>query len=466
METDIRALKAQKNNVALILIILLQLQGVVTLLSGGKGAIGFDVVSMITFIAIFVMIYIYQSEIFIKYLWFFIVSAWGVFAVYMLENGDILLRGQPSTHYGSLPIYVLGWEVFWAVIAWKEICRKRKLASESSKQNYSEILPRKTEVHTLKIISYLAVALMAVCFLCIANKPYFIYGIDRFQYNQSIMPQFVSNCMLILYAIIPIPIMLRKEKKWIPIVYCTLFLLLNAWCGEKFTGLIIIFYFIILSINPSFISKKVSRNIKKLIVLVGCIIVALLILVTVQQFVLGLGVDDISNYFENRIAAQGEVWWLMYAKEAGQGMHLDELSDELTILIHQPSGEMSGYYFGIYKMMKLFMRSDWVKYALEYGARATESTRATFFYYGKVPGLILGQVLLALILYYLVNKILESCNNRRWFQACLFMYIMRSAITASIMSDFQLLTTKKMILVYIILFFIRNRRIVIRGSSE
>lgn len=461
MVDDFKLVKKQKQNIAFLLIALLLSQIVIMLFAMGKGTKGCDIASLICFFSTFLVIYAYQPEIFLKYLWHIIVSIWGVIAVYMLENGSVLLRGKTSTHYGSLPTYVLGWLVFWETIVWMEICKKKRYASKQTSPNYNEILPNPSDIRTLKYISCAAIGLICLCFISVANKPYFIYGIDRFQYGQTIMPKIVSDCMLILYAITPVPIMLRKESKWIPITYCTLFILLNAWCGEKFTGLIVIFYYIILATNPLFISKMLSKYIKKIIITIGGVILALLILVVIQQFVLGLKISDISNYFENRIAAQGEVWWLMFAQDATRGMHWDEISDEIDVLINQPKGEMPEYYFGIYKMMKLFLYSDWVKYALNYGARATESTRATFFYYGKIPGLIIGQVLLAILLFFLVNKILESCNNRRWVQACLYMYIMRSAITASIMSDFQLLTTKKMILVYLVLLVVGSRKVVL-----
>ena len=148
----------------------------------------------------------------------------------------------------------------------------------------------------------------------------------------------------------------------------------------------------------------------------------------------------------------------MYSKDASSGMHLKEISDEINVLVNQPSGEMSDYYFGIYKMMKLFMKSDWVKYALANGVRATESTRVTFYYYGKIPGIIIGQAILAIFIFYVVNKIVVNSNQRKWILACGYMYLFKSLITVSIMSDFQLLTTTKMILVYIVLFVFSNKK--------
>lgn len=441
----------QKRNILFLLYLFIFIQVTILLFAERKGSVVADIISLITYAFMIILIYYYESEILLKYLWLIIISVWGIVAVFMLENGSVLLRGKHSIHQGSFPVYCFGWLLFWATILWKEISRKVKLSNKSIYVNYTEINVPKSDIQVLKTISYIAIIWTSICFLSVINRPYFLYRIDRFQYRQNLMPWIVSGSMTILYALLPIPIMLRKENKKIPIIYCSIFVLLNVWCGEKFTGLIVIFYFIVLSINPSYVTRQVSKYIKKILVVVGITVCILLIVVGVQQLTLGMSIDNIGNYFKDRIAAQGELWWLMYSEDVDAGMHFNELGDEIDILIHQPEGEMSDYYFGIYKLMKLFMNPEWVTYALANGVRATESTRATFFYYGKMPGLIIGQFLLALLLYFIVNKVIEVCNKRNWIHACLYIHVLRIAITAAIMSDFQLLTTKRITAVYLMI---------------
>ena len=154
------------------------------------------------------LIYIYQPEIFLKYLWFIIISIWGIVAVFILENGSVALRGKVSYHYGSFPIYSLSWIVFWGVIIIKEINKRVSDIKYEKNYNYNEIVPSKITIKNLKLISYCAIVWMLICFISIINKPYFLYGIDRFQYNKEFMPQIVSKSMQFLYALIPIPLML------------------------------------------------------------------------------------------------------------------------------------------------------------------------------------------------------------------------------------------------------------------
>lgn len=440
-----------KSKEILVLLCVCFVQILISGFSWVKGNIVYDICSVISMIAIAFLIYLYQPEIFLKYLWFVIISIWGIVSVFILENGAVVLRGKSSFHYGSLPTYCLGWCVFWATIIIKELRYKIKYMKDDTIKNFDEFNPSDTTMKNIKILAYIAIAWMIICFISIVNKPYFIYGIDRFQYAREFMPQLVSKSMIFLYTLIPIILMIRKKEKKITYIYCGIFTLLNIWCGEKFSGLIILFYFIILAISPVCISEKMIYKTKKTIKIIALALVFLIGIVILQQLVLGLKTSELLEYFQKRIAAQGELWWLMYRGDATGGTHFNEMMDEISILVNQPNGQMSEYNFGIYKLMKLFMNSDWVKYALSRGIRATESTRASFFYYGKIPGLIIGQVLLALLVSFIVNKIIVNCNKRRIVSACGCMYIFKYVITASIMSDFQLLTTKKIILVYIVM---------------
>ena len=253
-------LYTQRKKIILIIICAFISQLILIGLAGIKGNIVYDVLSILLITVIMIFIYLYQPEIFIKYLWFIIISIWGIVAVFILENGSVALRGKVSYHYGSFPIYSLSWIVFWGVIIIKEINKRVSDIKYEKNYNYNEIVPSEITIKNLKLISYCAIVWMLICFISIINKPYFLYGIDRFQYNKEFMPQIVSKSMQFLYVLIPIPLMLRKEDKKLAYIYCGVFTLLNFWCGEKFTGLIIIFYFVMLVINPVYISEKIYKE--------------------------------------------------------------------------------------------------------------------------------------------------------------------------------------------------------------
>jgi len=433
----------------------------------GFNSIIADVLSTVLYFYLLYSIFRFQSEVLLKYLWFVIFSTWTVFALLLLENGNIYLRGNYSKHYGSLPTYIMGWIIFYITINILESRNKKKISKYAGNVNYNDRFVTKEQIRTLTWISAIALSVLLICFLGIIDKPYFLLSIDRFEYSRSILPSYISLLLPWLYAVIPLVIMIRKEKKWLSITYLVLLFLLCYWMGEKFTGLMVIIYFLIISLNPAYIGKDMAKKIRKIVIISVISILGLLIIVYMQQVILDqVSPEQFVRYLGDRIAAQGELWWLTYAQDKDAGMHIGEIFDEIKVLIFQASGDMVDYNFGIYKLMKKFMNTQWVYFALQNGVRATESTRATFFYYGKHAGLILGQTGLAALIYFIVNRCVKACNKRNWIEAVLYMYIMRLMITATMMSDFQLLTQKKVILIYILLIFIRNKRLVLRSHHR
>lgn len=433
----------------------------------GFNSIYCDILSIVLYSAMLYTIYRKDTLIISKYLLFVVMSTWSVVAVFFLENGDVVLRGKHSEHFGSLTVYVLGWLVFYFVIVFYELAYQKK----AKKINYT-IQTRDFSQRTWKILTYiscLAIILVTGCFLSVCTKPYFLLGIDRFAYSQGgYLSSFVSNMEIWLFALVPVVLIQRKRKKWIPISYLLIFALLLIWIGEKFTGLIILVYFMLLSINPVYVSAQLSNKVKKLLKTFVMIVLGLIITVYINQVAInGVDFSGFLNYFGDRVAAQGELWWLTYEQDYNKGIHLDEIGDELDVLINQPkTSEMSTYDFGIYKLMKKFMKSDWVTYALGINVRATESTRAEFFYYGKTGGLIVGQALLALLICLVVNMTIKQCNKGNWVAIICSMYVLRTVSNASLMSDFQLLTTKRIILVYIIILLSTHFKFKLRTKSS
>lgn len=411
-----------------------------------------DLISLLIYFGVLYSIYRKEPQIISKFLFYVIMSSWSVIAVFFLENGNVILRGKRSQHFGSLTVYMFGWLVFYFVIVLYEIITENKRKQIDSKIGSRFIL--NSEWKTLTYVSYVALLLVVVCFLSVCTKPYFLLGIDRFAYSQAgYISAFVGRLQIWLFALIPVVLLQRKRKKWIPIVYLLIFGLLLFWIGEKFTGLIIMIYFVLLSLNPVRVSEQMSKKMRKILKLFAVFVFGLLITVYINQVAInGYNFSGFINYFGDRIAAQGELWWLTYEQDHNSGVHLDEIGDELNVLIHQPkTAEMINYDFGIYKLMKKFMKSEWVTYALGLNVRATESTRADFFYYGKTIGIIVGQISLALLISFWVNFAIRQCNEGNWISTICSMYVLRIISNVSLMSDFQLLTTKRIILVYIII---------------
>lgn len=155
----------------------------------GFNSIYCDILSIVLYSAMLYTIYRKDTLIISKYLLFVVMSTWSVVAVFFLENGDVVLRGKHSEHFGSLTVYVLGWLVFYFVIVFYELAYQKK----AKKINYT-IQTRDFSQRTWKILTYiscLAIILVTGCFLSVCTKPYFLLGIDRFAYSQGGLSIFI-----------------------------------------------------------------------------------------------------------------------------------------------------------------------------------------------------------------------------------------------------------------------------------
>lgn len=428
----------------------------------GSANVAMDVIALACYFAIVVVTYLYAPDVLLKYIHFWIMSSWAVLSLYFLENGNIHLRGNYSEHFGSLPLYVLSWIAFYLCVCWMEL-RKKKHNFNIINQVQASEKKDNTAVYVsdnIMKISYVAFFLLLACFASISYKPYFLLGIDRFVYKSSQLSGIVSMLSPWFYCLIPIVLMTRYKNKKLSAAYLILLALFCIWQGEKFSGLLRIIFYTMIAVSPEYAGSVIKKNLKKIVKAATVVILSLLIVVIMQQIILyQADSEDLAVYFENRLVAQGELWWLTYKGDADSGTHWNEIGDEISVWIEQPSGNMSDYDFGIYKLMKKFMNSNWVTYTLALGIRGTEATRASLFYYGKAPALLIGQMLLAFLVYFTVNSCTKSCNKQKWFLAILYLYMLQNVISAAYMMDIQLLTTKKMILVYAILILASNRKI-------
>ena len=417
----------------------------------GEGNIYIDTVCAITFIALMVSMLNLYSQQLIKYFYFLFVSGWSILAVFLMENGDVVVAGESANHYGSFVLYNLSWLVFYLTIMALEI--KSKKSNEFYINNERESKPEnKSTKDAMRFILLVATVIEFIAFLSIITKPYFIFGVDRVAYASSgAMPAWLNGHVGFFALVIPIAVCALEIEKITPTIYMILYVLLNIWVGEKFTGLFLGLYFFIFSYVGLYGFKINAKLIKKILSIVVILLILLIGLVYFQMTI--IQGRDFLYYFKERISANGYIWWLTYVNDSHNGLHLNELWDELYPFVTKLSGKMTDYNFGIYKLMKLYYAPSRWQTMLEYGFRGAESTRATFYYYGKIPGLILGQVILGFFTYFITSKCYKYLRQRNYIKIIFGFYILRNFFAAYTMSDFYLLLDIKCIIAYIMLFF-------------
>lgn len=410
-----------------------------------------DGVCMIGYIVLMLSILHVDSRQVIKYFYFIFVSSWSVLAVFIMEHGSVIVAGDKAAHNGSFVIYNFSWLVYYLTIIGLE--KRNRGRNSFISRTYDINISEKTSANkTMRLILIVATAIELIAFLSIITRPYFLVGIDRVAYaNSGAMPEWLNGHVGFFSLMIPLAVCVLDHDKTISVIYLILFVLLNIWVGEKFSGVFLGLYFFVFSYVGLYGVKIEVKSIKKLLLRTGVLVILLVGLVYFQMTV--IQGRDFSYYFTERISANGYIWWLTYANDAKNGLHLNELGDELYPFVSKLSGKMSDYNFGIYKLMKLYYAPERWQPMLEYGFRGAESTRATFYYYGKIPGLILGQIILGFLTYYISSKCYKYLRQKNYVKIIFGFYVLRNFIAAYSMSDFYLLLDKKVILAYLFLLF-------------
>lgn len=402
-----------------------------------------DTICLVLYFLILVYLYRKKTYLLIEYGTFLIGSTWAIIAVFLLENLTVVVANDSSYRYGSFAIYVFCWILYYFVIMICEDKYKKKIILQVSES------VREKRNNTICWILLLATMVELFAFLSIINKPYFLFSTDRASYARDVMPSWLNGHVGFFSLFLPCAVMVLKQRKGISILYIGLYFLLNIWVGEKFTGLFLGIYFVGMSFIMLY-KNSISRFLTKKVMRILCIIILLCIaLVYVQMTV--IGGRSFVFYFVERISAQGYLWWLTYAKDSMHGIHLNEIGDELVPFYTSLSGNMNEYNFGIYKLMHLFQDPERVQRMLTEGYRATESTRATFYYYLKIPGLVLGQILLAIVTYRIIKNISKQICSYNFIKVFFLCYILRNFIAIQSMSDFYLLVKPEMCLSYFML---------------
>ena len=176
----------------------------------GNGNIFIDTVCIISYIALMLSILKLDSRQLIKYFFFIFVSSWSVLAVFLMENGTVIVAGDTAKHYGSFVLYNLSWLVYYLTIIILEMKNNRN--SFDIRKDY-KIKPEKTSTkETMRLILIVATVVALIAFLSIITKPYFIFGVDRIAYaNSGAMPAWLNGHVGFLSLMIPLAVCVLED---------------------------------------------------------------------------------------------------------------------------------------------------------------------------------------------------------------------------------------------------------------
>lgn len=354
--------------------------------------------------------YMYPN-FFLRYLFIFFQFTSNLAGVLVIEHTDIwlselLIFSHPANSFVllSFSLYLFTF-ITWLFDTFIPMDHKPAASFFDFKINKSTI-----KLWHLFLIVF-SLLLFAVAVKCVPH-PAFLEQMDRFAYRNAYLNEYWIKIFNLLRFSIPVLIALTfkyRNKIFISLFFVYAIVLFSV--GEKFGA----FYIIvneccaIYSIYGDKIPKKKLRNKLISLFIVFLILIALVFVHRVITYESGAG--SFSNYFVQRVAQQGQLWWKIYDTDKDAGFHTDELTDEFNVFFQVDTEEEKLNYHGISKIMKLTTPSYIVNAKLDSGSFYAWSTLASIFYYFKEPGLIVFSIIAPIIFVLLTRAFLYSTEN-------------------------------------------------------
>lgn len=429
-----------------------------------------DYVILFLSIVMIVILFKFKPYIFIKYFCAIFYTIFMLCGLFLCNNSNIYLHeiAKYSHYNGSFQIGVVYNIIFIASLIFFDNYYSKKFKYYISTK---KIKKNKMINNLIYIIMFFIGLIM---FMFVFKHPSFKYNIDRFAYTELYMPWWLSKLQSMYIYCVPFlmfPIVYNnnkfKLKDFAKIVISLLpFLLFGVWVGNKF-GLFFNIFILLLSPLIVYISKKtlkfdkfenlqsdnrlflvMKRSIKKIIVFSFiCLVVLLLPYYTLR------GLEIVDSVF-NRTAQQGQLWWATYEIERNQGMHLDEINDEIIPLKSSFIGQKIDYTYGVYKIMKITTPSSGYYAKLAIGSRYSAQGIEISFYYFRYFGIILHSFFRGLMEAFLVNLLIKYVFSYKFISSFIISRLI--VVNHGIFSqgDLYLLFSKETIFSIILLIFV------------
>lgn len=406
-----------------------------------------DLMILTTWFSLCFYLFLADLGFFLKYIIYFYEYITNILGVFIIENKDIYLYelGVDSYRIGSLWLITF---IHWLFFFVCYICDSHVENRLSYFHSNIEFKINKVKINKIILYSICALfgLLLTYMMLKTIGNSASDLQVDRFTYRNEFMTGhwgiIHDNIYILLPAIVMIIIQGHKKTGFVLIA---LYFLYMVRTGNKFGAFITTFTLFLPWVITRYKLQKINiKNLRKVIFL-GLIIIAF-VTFTLYYFMSRTYGTDRSvflDYIYNRLSQQGQMWWALFGKEFGKGIHLDELGKSIGSLFSLNKNVLENYDYGIYKIMKLVMPSTLFRAKVESYSRYAFSTEATFYYYFKTPGLIVFTIILAIQSTFIVNWYWKRVNGSNVLYALvagMFYVINVSVITQS---DFNVMFSKR-----------------------
>lgn len=358
-------------------------------------------IALIAFCAYFLYLIARKPIFLLKYFAFVFTAVVNLVGCFYAEYFDLYLSELQcfATFYGSLPLLVLAWWIFFQTLLLFDLCfgwENDQQVKESS--NY----PENKYMHFANIVM---LVLMIVMFIRVLPNPSFLLGVNRFKYDSMFMIGIWQTFDSWLASLIVIPCLsIRKHRSKIGIATVCLYLLYLFWTGTKFGEFFAVLCLAVIAFYDKFLSMSLIRLRQVLIIVLS----ALLILVAFTSFAFSFtSTKSTEDFYSDRLAQQGQLWWYTYGNS--NTLHASEFTDEIEALSNRKAiSESVGENHGIYKIMYFSTPQSIIDAKLARGGRYTEAGFASAYYYFGEIGVIVFSLTMALIIAVIQNAMLRA----------------------------------------------------------
>lgn len=413
----------------------------------------FSYIALCLFILYWLYLYHFNKTYFVKYFSFIFSAVGTVFGTVIIELFSELYLFELicQSHFsGSLPLLIFSYWIFLYVLELREYHY-----GENISKIQIDSIGKGQSKRIINILAFASGILLVVLFGYVATHtlPASLLGVDRFSFALSYkMPWIIAKISAYSYLLLIFPLLaLVYANRIVAIVSIFSYCAFNFWVGEKFGAfftlmciLLIVMYNKILLINQ----KKLNKYLM-------AIITVFLLLVVISVAIISFSTDlNPYEYFTQRAAQQGQLWWRTYDLYGGN-IHPNEFINEINAFFEgdKSNQECIGAKNGIYKVMYLCAPESVVTNKLFSGSRYTQADYAVVYYYFGFLGVVVYSILMGLIISSIVNSFILSLQNKDYIKAMIYLRFFIMIRTSFSMFTFGGFLSFLSILSYIYLIF-------------
>lgn len=412
---------------------------------GGSWLIPTDI-PMILIFSIYVWSLLVKTPLFfMRYLMVFFMAIGNIVGVFICENTTIYLTELAvwSHHVGSLPLLIIGWFLFIDILSFWD--SKYSVPQLQIDKNWLSVtfMGRKLDFIYLLLCGLLVIEV--ILSIRILPHPFFLTGLDRFLFHKIYLNGLWDRMFYFILTCIPIVLlnMVYKKDRLSSFVF-GIYLWLLFWTGEKFGGFwnILVFFGIIYS--TKYINREYA-SILKVMKKVSGIVIGIGIVVFLNASLLYTNNDkqNFQDYFLQRIAQQGQLWWRTYELNYEGKGHVNELGDEFNSYFAGEETYKAKYNHAIYKIMRFTTPPHIFERVIAHGNRYSSSTFASAYYYFKEAGVLLYPCIGASIFWLITYLFIYSVNHFYFVEILLSTKLLWLSYPALAMSEFNFLFSYK-----------------------